>query len=288
MELEKTYIGLDLGGTKLFAARVDRSEILATDHRYLPKDNGDENVVIQLIIDSISSLMNDSVAAIGLGIPSTVDTKRGIVYDVQNIPSWKEVYLAERLQEYFHLPIYLNNDANCYALGEAYYGAGRDVDFFVGLTLGTGLGAGIVYKRKLLEDANGGSGEFGILPYLDATLEDYCSGGFFKRKYHSDGKTMADRVANGDQIAIEAYKEYGKHLGAAIKIVIATLDPKRIILGGSIAQSKDLFENEMRKSLVDFPFPKSIENIEIIFSNTNHMAVLGAASLCFQSENIEV
>jgi len=287
MKIGKTYIGLDLGGTKLFAARVDKSEILATDHRYLPVDNGDENVVIQLIIDSISSLMDETVSAIGIGLPSTVDSQRGIVYDVQNIPSWKEVHLADRLREYFHMPVYMNNDANCYALGEAYYGQGQGSDFFVGMTLGTGLGAGIVYKNQLLEDANGGSGEFGILPYLDATLEDYCSGGFFKRKLAADGKTVAQKAEQGDKEAIEAYQEYGRHLGVALKIVMSTLDPKRIVLGGSIAQSRALFEKYMRESLNDFPFQKAKENIEISFSNTNNMAVLGAASLCFQYEKIE-
>ena len=287
MEIENTYIGLDLGGTKLFAARVNKSEIIASEHRYLPKDNGDENVVIQLIIDSISSLIDESVVAIGIGLPSTVDVKRGIVYDVQNIPSWKEVHLADRLQEYFQLPVYMNNDANCYALGEAFYGQGQNSDFFVGLTLGTGLGAGIVYKHQLLEDANGGSGEFGILPYKDATLEDYCSGGFFKKQFNSNGKIYAERALEGDMDAIKAYEEYGRHLGVAIKVVMATVDPKRIILGGSIAQSKALFEKQMLEEIQRFPFQKTKENIEVVFSNTNNMAVLGAASLCFQMETIE-
>ena len=282
MNTERTYIGVDLGGTKVLAAKVNTSKILETSHRFLPKDNGDPNVVIDLLKEVISNLMSEEIEAIGIGLPSIVDSKKGIVYDVHNIPSWKEVHLVDILSEYFQIPVFINNDANCYALGEAHFGLGQNCDYMVGLTIGTGLGAGIVYKGKLLDDATGASGEFGIIPYLDKTVEDYCSGQYFKDNFKSSGEKIAKDAKSGDLEAINAYEQFGIHLGNAIKIIMATIDPNKIIIGGSVAQSKSLFEKKMWQSINNYPFEKSIRNIKIEFSETNNMAVLGASILCYQ------
>jgi glucokinase len=282
--MEKTFIGVDLGGTKVHAARVMGGVISKSVYRLLPKDNGDAQIVVNLIMEVVNLLMNEKVSAIGIGLPSMVDSEKGIVYDVQNIPSWKEVHLAEILESQFHLPVFMDNDANCYALGEAYYGLGKDSDFMVGLTIGTGLGGGIVCQRKIINGASGSSGEFGIIPYLDKTLEDYCSGQFFKDYYASNGEELAKKARAGDVSALKAFQEFGLHLGNAIKVIMATVDPQMIVIGGSVALSNDLFEKAMRQSISDYAFERSIKKIKIQFSETNHMAILGASSLCFQNE----
>ena len=278
----KTYIGVDLGGTKVLAARVNSSQIEESAHRFVPKDNGNKNQVIDLLKEVISELINDDVEAIGIGLPSIVDAEKGVVYDVQNIPSWKEVHLVDILKDYFSLPVYINNDANCYALGEVYYGLAKNCNSLVGITLGTGLGGGIVIDGRLLKDATGAAGEFGVIPYLDKTLEDYCSGQFFMDNYGRSGEVVAEEARNGDEESIKAYQEFGKHIGNAVKIIISTVDPKKIIFGGSVAQSSELFEQAMRISIQDYPFERSKKNIKIEFSKTNNMAVLGASTLCFQ------
>lgn len=278
----KKYIGVDLGGTKVLASRVNSSEIEASAHRFLPKDNGDENQVIDLLKEVISELLNDDVTAIGIGLPSIVDAEKGIVYDVQNIPSWKEVHLVDILSTHFKLPVFINNDANCYALGEVYYGLGKNCKSLVGITLGTGLGGGIVYEGSLLKDATGAAGEFGVIPYLDKTLEEYCSGQFFTDHYTVSGEVLAKRARKGDIEALQAFQEFGKHIGNAVKIIISTVDPMKIIIGGSVAQSNDLFESSMLDSIQDYPFKRSRNNIKVEFSKTNNMAVLGASSLCLQ------
>jgi len=286
--MAKTFIGIDLGGTKILGARVNQAEVFAREYLYLPKDNGDENVVINLIIDVISKLMDETVQGIGIGLPSIVDSEEGIVYDVQNIPSWKEVHLIKHLEKHFNVPIYMNNDANCYALGEAYFGQGIECEFFVGLTIGTGLGAGIIYNQKLIDGSSGASGEFGILPYQGKTLEDYCSGQFFENEYKKSGYVMAQLAEQGDEEALKAFREFGFHLGNAIKIIMSTVDPQRITIGGSVAQSRKYYEAQMNETIKSFPYGRSVENIQIAFSDTNNMGMLGAASLCFKSGIINV
>src|SRR5690606_24955530 len=119
-------------------------------------------------------------------VPSVVDVDKGIVYDVQNIPSWKEVPLKAIMEERYGVPVQVNNDANCFALGEKYFGQGRDSKAFIGLTLGTGLGAGIILNDKLYAGPNCGAGEFGMVPYLDYHYEYYASGQFFTLLHHTD------------------------------------------------------------------------------------------------------
>ncbi len=103
-----------------------------------------------------------------IGVPIVVDCEHGIVYVVQNIPSWKEVHLKEQLESEFHLPVHVNNDANCFALGECHFGKARGYRHIVGLTLGTGLGAGSSSTAKLYNGSNcGRRAKFGTIPYKD-------------------------------------------------------------------------------------------------------------------------
>ena len=98
--------------------------------------------------------------------------------------------MKEILEACFSVPVYVDNDANCFALGERIFGEGKTVDNFVGLTLGTGLGGGIIQNGKLLADANCGSGEFGMIPYQGQILEYFCSGSYFMNVWGVDGKEM--------------------------------------------------------------------------------------------------
>src|SRR5207253_6209127 len=105
--------------------------------------------IVQQLFSLTEKIMNDSVTAIGIGVPGLVDEERGIVFDVLNIPSWSELPLKQMMEEHFALPVLINNDANCFAVGEYYFGKGVEGESMVGLTIGTGLGSGIILKGKL-------------------------------------------------------------------------------------------------------------------------------------------
>ena len=185
------------------------------------------------------------------------------------------------MEKEFNVPVSIDNDANCFALGEYQFGAGKGCSNFVGITLGSGMGSGIITNGKLMGDANGGSGEFGMIPYLDGVLEDYCSGSFFKNILKVDGEDMSKLASNSNNEALKAYEQFGEHLGNAIKIILFAVDPEIIIIGGSIVQSSMYFDKGLKKSLSTFAYKKTLENIKIIYSNTPNIAILGSAALMY-------
>ena len=281
MEKKGCFIGIDLGGTNMRAGLIVDNRLVAQNTVPTPKDATNCEETLQALIELIRSICSDEVEAIGIGVPSVVDRKKGIVYNVVNIPHWEEVPLKEILEAYFSVPVFVDNDANCFALGERIFGLGRDYRNFVGLTIGTGLGGGIIQNGRLLSDANCGSGEFGMLPYRDQVLEYYCSGSYFMNVWGVDGKEMYTRATQQDEQALEAYRQLGVHVAAAVKMVVLTVDPEMIVFGGSVAAAHALFEESMYENLKDFAYPNSIKNLRICFSTIENPGLFGAVSLCY-------
>ena len=278
---KNAYIGVDLGGTNMRAGRIAGDRLVAQGNAPTPQDAADCGETLEALIEVIRSVWDEGVVAIGIGVPSVVDREKGIVYNVVNIPHWEEVHLKEILEACFSVPVYVDNDANCFALGERIFGEGKTVDNFVGLTLGTGLGGGIIQNGKLLADANCGSGEFGMIPYQGQILEYFCSGSYFMNVWGVDGKEMYTRAMRKDEQALEAYRQLGVHVAAAIKIVVLTVDPEMIVFGGSVTSAHELFEESMYEDLKDFAYPNSIKNLKIRFSKLENPGLFGAASLCY-------
>ncbi len=279
----KAIIGVDLGGTSISVGKVSGEKIVKEIKQSVPAQADNPQIITDFIIQAIDSVFDKEIESIGLGIPGLLNSKEGIIYDVQNIPSWKDIHLKDILEERFKVNVFIDNDANCFALGERIYGKGKKTHSFVGVTLGTGMGAGIVCNGNLHSDLNGGAGEFGMIPYLDATYEDYCSGKFFEMKYCLNGVEMFKKVEAGETDAIKAYNEFGQHLGNALKAIIFSVDPEKIILGGSIAVAREYFENEMLKEMNSRVVTKYQKQTKVEFSELNGTAILGAAALCFNS-----
>lgn len=277
----KTIIGVDIGGTKVNAGRIIGDTLLESFLNKIP-DNAeyDAQSVIDVVIDTISKVFSAEVEGIGVGIPSVADRENGIVYDVQNIKSWKEIHLKEILEKEFKVPVFIDNDANCFAIGQRLYGKGKQYENFVGITIGTGIGGGIINKGSLLNDSNCGAGEFGMLPYLDGILEDYCSGQFFIKKIGINGTEILKKAKDNDKDAIDIYKQFGKHLGVAIKSIMYSVDPKVIILAGSIISAREYFEDAMWDEIQTFAFTRSINKLKIEWSDTEgDFQVFGAAAV---------
>ena len=275
----ENIIGIDIGGTSIVGGRIEGDIIVAQVSADTHAQEGGEKT-LDILKGVIRQLMTIDTRAIGIGVPSVVDREKGIVYNVQNIKNWDEVYLKSLLEAEFALPVHIDNDANCFAYGEKIFGKGRDFENFVGITLGTGVGGGIIQDSHLLFDSNCGSGEFGEIPYLDSILEEYCGSRFFIRISGRSGYEIAVKAREGDPESIEIYNQYGKHISMLVKVILLILDPQAIIFGGSISRSFDLFSEAMYENLKNFPYPKSVDKIKILTSDLHNMGILGAGALC--------
>jgi glucokinase len=280
---DKTIIGVDMGGTTINLSKVKGSRIVQ-HHSAGITTRGEEKQVLKEVIDAISNVFDQNVAGIGLGVPSVVDVGKGIVYNVQNIPSWQEVPLKEILENHFQRPVYVNNDANCFAVGEKHFGKGKDYRNIVGVTLGTGLGAGIIIDNRLYSGPNCGAGEFGMISYKDKIVEYYCSGQFFLHEHGVKGEFLYEKAKQDDKSALEIFERFGTHLGEAIKTILFAVDPEAVILGGSVCQSFRFFQKAMWKQVKTFPYKKSIESLVIEKSEEEHIAILGAAALYYDAQ----
>lgn len=271
-------IGVDVGGTKISAGLVGNGKIYKSITIHTPA-GGKENVVIEAILEAINGVISEAEDGIGIGIPGIVDTKSGIVYNVQNIPSFKSIPLKEILEKKLRRTVFVNNDANCFALGTKNFGEGKRFNSLVGLTLGTGFGSGIIINDKLYEGVGNGAGELGFIPYKDSDLEHYCSGQFFHRQYNISGEEAQILAQQGNKKAMEMFENFGFHLGEAIKMIVHILSPEAVMLGGSISKSYDFFKQSMWESIRRFPYKHVIDNLMVMPVINPEIAIIGAAYL---------
>ena len=271
-------IGVDLGGTNIRAGLVEGGVVVSINQALLTEKDSLEKTIAQLI-SIIAPLIQTGVKGIGIGVPSVVDIENGIVFDVVNIPCWQRVELKKILEKEFNIPVSINNDVNCFALGEHRYGEAKAFSSFVALALGTGLGAGIIINNALYPGNNCGAGEVGSLPYLDKNYEFYTSSSFFESLHTTTALKAHHAAVRGEEESLQIWNEFGFHLGNAIKAVAYTYDPEAVVLGGSISRAYAFFEDSMKKSLLDFQFPESIKRLKILRSKVDNIALLGAAGL---------
>ena len=271
-------IGIDIGATKIHIGLVEDSKVIK-EIKFPTLANASRDEIITNLIHKIEELDDPQVVGIGIGVPGLVDEENGIIYDLTNIPSWKEVHLKNYLESHFNKPVRITNDANVFAMGEKIFGKGGPFKNMVGVTLGSGFGTGIIIDHKLYSGTLSSAGELGNIPYLDKTIEDYCSGKFFRGNYGLNGNEVFQLAKEGDEGARDMFEEFGIHLGNALKIILNVLSPEAIFLGGSVSRSYQFFSESLEKTLDSYPFKKVRKQLIIQPSETSDISILGAAAL---------
>ena len=271
-------LGIDLGGTNLCLGIVEDGIVKEriSVPSFQPSATLEETLAY--LAEQIGKVMTPGIKKIGIGVPTVVDVQRGIVYEAANIPSWKEVHLKDFLESHFGLPVSINNDANCYAMGA--YGQYPDdakPETLIAMTLGTGLGIGIVDHGRLFCGVNCGAGELGYLGYNGGCLEEFCSKQFFA-KYNKDSYELSLAAQAGDVEAIELFNEFGRHLGYALSVLMYAYDPSHIVFGGGIANALPLFKESILDYLrQNFPFRKNVDNLVLDVQTNIDTPILGAS-----------
>ena len=269
-------LGIDMGGTNVRAGLV-KNGIATNIISQRINAGGTVEEVMNEVFKLTDKVIQNEVKAIGIGFPGL--SVNGIAYDVYNIPSWKEVSLQQLMEQRYQRPVLINNDSNCFTLGEFYFGKGRGYDSMIGLTIGTGLGAGIIIHKKLYSGKAGGAGEFGMIPYLDKFYEYYASGQFFKNVYGIDGETVYTNAMQGDAASIKMYEAFGKHFGNAIITILYAMDIELIVLGGSIRHAFPLFSKTMWEQIQTLELKRGLHEFKIEVSELANSAILGAAAM---------
>ena len=296
---QRSVIGVDLGGTNVRAGLVQEGTLVAIEQTQLPQE-AEMEAVLDEIHRVVEPLFERGASAIGIGVPSVV--RDGVVYDVQNIPSWTQVPLQSKIEEAYGMPARVDNDANCFALGEWMFGEGRGEgaqenaappgppskhsSTLIGIIVGTGFAAGLVLEGRLYSGPNCGAGEIGMLPYRESIFEHYCSGQFFEREYGTTGAALFEAAEKGSEEAQAAFRTFGKHLGEGIKAALYAYDPDIIVLGGSARKAFPYFHETMQERIASFAFGRSLEHLKIAVSERDHIALLGAAALAISHRTL--
>jgi glucokinase len=312
--------GIDLGGTNVKTAVVARNgEMLAKDSRPTDAEEGLE-VVLENMSASLDAAMEEAHAdpsdlvAVGIGAPGPMNWRTGVVFSPPNLPGWENVPLADLMRERHNVPTYVDNDANVACWGEFWSGVGREVDSMVCLTLGTGVGGGIVVHGRLLRGPDGTAAEIGHMcvarggracncgargcleQYASVTgmvrtavegiesgrktlLMDMC-GGDIER---IDGKMISDALARGDEFAGWVINETGIWLGTAVGSLINLINPEMVVLcGGMIAAGEALFA-PIRKTAKEQAFEVPADRAVIVPAGLGaDSGVIGAAGCALQ------
>ena len=275
-------VGVYLGGKNLRVGRVRNNVVEASLALDIDNHNSEE-VILKEIMEAIDQVFNEDVGGIGFGVPSLVDVSKGIVYNVEHIPSWHEVHLGDLLSDRYKVGVYVNNDANCFAIGEKYFGKAKKYANVVGMVAGVGLGCGVITDNRLYSGTNCGAGEFGCIPYRDHNYEHYCTTQYFESKYGLKPDVLFRRAKKQDKIALAILEQFGFDFGQAIKTVLYAYDPECIVIGGNVSRFFPYFEEFMWKVVRKFQYEKTVEKLKIEVSDQPDIAVLGAAALYYDA-----
>lgn len=308
-------LGIDLGGTNVKAAVVDKDkQILGKDSRPTQANEGVDAVIDAMAASADAALAasqrsrNDVLAA-GIGAPGPLNWRTGIVYSPPNLPGWKDVPLAKAMQERLGVPCFVENDANAACYGEYWLGAGQGTENMCLLTLGTGVGGGIVVHGKLLRGKDGTAGEIGHIKVArdgrpcncgaNGCLEAYGSvtgmlttvieaiqahrSTVLTKMCRNDleritGRMISQAAAQGDELAQWAIRETGIWLGIGAANLINLLNPEKIVLcGGMTAAGETLFK-PIRETAKKMSFQVPADRCEIVPAGLgSDSGVIGAA-----------
>lgn len=305
-ETDKTSIGIDFGGTSVKLGVCRGDELLVTDEPIPTTQFHGPAALIGEMAARVAKLQKayPAICAIGVGVPGLVDFDHGFVHELTNVPGWKHVPLKTILSEKTGLPVLVENDANAMTYAEFRHGAARGLKNVIGLTMGTGIGGGLVLDGKMFRgsgfvageigqmsiDYNGKAGHYGNLGALEkytgnqqiaehAVLR-YSEAGIEKDIADCTPKKIADAAQAGDDIARQIWGEVADWLGTAISSIAWLLNPDAFVIGGGVAQAGDLIFTPLKNKVQSMLSTVVWERLQILPARfSNEAGIIGNAAL---------
>ncbi|MBI5399346.1 ROK family protein [Candidatus Saganbacteria bacterium] len=287
-------IGIDLGGTKLAGALCTPNGKVLMDVQIPTEAAKGRGQVIENIKKAVRMLKQSQkvkLKAIGIGAPGPILYEKGIVVEAPNLPGWQRVKLRQILEKEFHVPVFVDNDANCAALAEMWFGAGKFVKHFIYMTISTGIGGGIVIDKKIYRGATGSAGEFGHMKIeingplcgcgQRGCLETLASGSALKRQTGMDALSLELAARQGDTAALAAIKQAAHYLAIGVANLVNIFNPEMVILGGGVSNMRELLLQPIRDEFKNYALTLPAKTVKIVRAKLGTKAgVLGAAALC--------
>ena len=314
-------IGVDLGGTNTRLSLVDREGTIRRRQRMTTEVRAGRDHVIGRLADEIVGLRTLAerdgcdVIGVGIGSPGAILIDSGVVTSSPNFPDWKDVPLKDRLEGSTGLPVTVDNDANCIAMGESWAGAGRDVDSLVCLTLGTGVGGGVILNGEIWHGALGMAGEVGHITVEPegepcncgnrGCLECYASAAGISHLLEKElAKGVSSRLSEirreggyypvksiyecakaGDELSRRIFATAGRYLGIAVANVIHLLNVEMIVIGGGIRDAWALYYDVMIREISTRVYSIAGEKTRVEPAQLGEdSGVIGAAKIVFGAE----
>jgi glucokinase len=257
------YLGVDLGGTQLRMAAVTADGKLAgaveaapTGRNFTPAALATQTLALY---ERVTTRLAGEFEVAALGVGTAGVLVDDAISQSDNLPHLNGCNLKTLIASTIGLPVEVENDANCFALAEARFGAGRGAQHLVGVTIGTGVGSGVIVGGRVHRGANGAAGEVYRIPLREHYLEYYLSGMGIARNCEAagevarDGAHVAALARAGNAAALAAWKTFAADLHFLCECIIALVDPQVIVIGGSLAQARDLFDAELARLLGERP-----------------------------------
>lgn len=311
-------VGVDFGGTTIKVGLVNEHGAIEAQTRITTPEVSSQETWMEAVCRATESLVEKTpaaagrVAGVGVGVPGFVDVDRGFIYDLPNVPGWKSVHLGPELEKKINLRVRVDNDVNAMALGECTFGAGRAYQHAVFLTLGTGVGGGLLLNNQIYRGAYFMAGEIGHLsidmngvksPQGKGGLEQYIGNRRIVERAHrllDEGrpsilpemaggdrsqitpKLIAQAARKGDALSLEIYDFVADCLAAALASVTYLIQPQAFIIGGGVAQAGAILFDPLRRHLDERLSPYFAERIVIKTAELgNDAGIVGSATLAF-------
>ena len=293
---EKRVIGVDIGGTKILAGVVDREGHV--DHRREhATPTASEDAFFAGLDEAVEEVLTEEIAALGFGIPSPIDQRTGRALQAVNLPL-TDIAFRDRMKERFGLPVGIENDANAATYAEFRFGAAREVDSMVMLTLGTGCGGGAVVDGQLFR----GWAEFGhiVIVYDGLPCQGSCTGRGHLEPYVTgvaatklaqaefgpavDAHRLVRLANEGEPRAIEILDGIGRHLGAGIGSLVNIFNPDLVVIGGGFAAAGDFVLDPAREILRREALARAGYRVPIVRAELGTAAgLIGAGLVAFDA-----
>lgn len=314
------FVGADLGGTNIASVLVDEFGKIINKHTRPTEAKKGPNVVIENVKNSIHKVCSDipkkEVAGIGLGIPGLIDIEKGISVFAGNL-GWENIPVLEEFKREFKKPVFMDNDVRVATLGEKYFGAGRGINNLICITLGTGIGSGIIIDGKMYRGHSSCAGEIGHItvvkdglycncgnrgclevyasaPGISRRAREYIMAGHYTILDSMTGgnlskitpKLISEAYDKGDKLAMRIMEETAEILAIGIANYIDIIDPEMVVIGGGVSLAGERLFKPLRKFVIERSMNQIAKNVKIVPAMLkNESGMMGSAALAMKGLN---